>query len=71
MKQTFTIVALLVLLGVSLAAAGTVGKMSGRITDRSTGEAVVGANVVVGGTTLGQATDADGSFVIINIPPGT
>ncbi|MCK4446233.1 MAG: carboxypeptidase regulatory-like domain-containing protein, partial [Candidatus Marinimicrobia bacterium] len=50
--------------------AGTTGKISGRVVDSSTGEPLVGVNIVVEGTTMGAATDIDGYFVILNIPPG-
>ncbi|MCX6144002.1 MAG: TonB-dependent receptor [Ignavibacteriales bacterium] len=54
-----------------LAFAGTTGKIAGRITDRTTNEPLVGANVVLVGTTLGASVAVDGSYVILNIPPGT
>jgi outer membrane receptor protein involved in Fe transport len=50
--------------------AGTTGKISGKITDATTGEPLIGANVIIMGTNLGAATDFDGNFFIINIPPG-
>ena len=50
--------------------AGTTGKISGYITDSKTREPVVGANIIVEGTVLGAATDVDGYYAIINIPPG-
>ncbi|TFH00510.1 MAG: TonB-dependent receptor, partial [Calditrichales bacterium] len=51
--------------------AGVTGKLSGVITDASSGEALAGANIEIIGTTMGGATDVDGYFVILNIPPGT
>ena len=54
-----------------LAVAGTTGKIAGRITDRTTNEPLVGANVILVGTTLGASVGVDGSYVILNIPPGT
>jgi len=50
--------------------AGTTGKVSGRVTDRSTGEGLPGVNVVLVGTGTGAVTDADGFYNIINVPPG-
>lgn len=47
------------------------GKIVGTITEGATGEALPGANVVVEGTTLGGATDANGDFLILAVPPGT
>lgn len=49
---------------------GTTGKISGIITDSETSEGVVGANIQIDGTALGAATDADGVYVILNVPPG-
>lgn len=46
------------------------GKIAGTITDAETGEPLIGVNVIVDGTTLGAATDVDGYYVILNVPPG-
>lgn len=46
------------------------GKIAGTVIDADTKEPLVGANVYIPGTTLGAATDADGYFVILNVPPG-
>ncbi len=51
--------------------AGTTGKLAGLIRDKDTGEPLVGANVVLVGTTWGAATDVDGYYVILNVPAGT
>ena len=50
--------------------AGVTGKLVGNVTDESTGKPLVGANILLLGTNLGAATDEDGQFIIINIPPG-
>ncbi|MCU7495544.1 MAG: TonB-dependent receptor [Ignavibacteria bacterium] len=50
--------------------AGITGKIAGKVTDLETGEALVGVNVVLDGTTLGAATDIEGFYTINNIPPG-
>lgn len=47
------------------------GTIDGTVTDAKTGETVVGANVVITGTTVGAATDIDGKFSIPNVKPGT
>ncbi|NQT27491.1 TonB-dependent receptor [candidate division KSB1 bacterium] len=48
----------------------TTGKISGTVLDAGTGAPLIGANVMLQGTYLGAATALDGSFYIINIPPG-
>lgn len=37
-------------------------KISGTVSDASTGEPIIGANIVIEGTTLGAVTDANGAF---------
>ncbi len=51
-----------------IAASG--GKITGRVNDGSTGEALVGANVILLGTSFGAATDNNGNYNIVGIPPG-
>lgn len=50
--------------------AGTTGKIAGKVTDSQTGEALPFVNIIIEGTNLGAATDIDGNYVILNIPPG-
>ena len=45
--------------------------ITGTVTDADNGNGLAGANVVVGGTTMGAAADADGYFVIEDVPNGT
>ncbi len=47
------------------------GKLSGKVTDKSTGEPLVGANIIVEGTNTGSAADIDGYYSILNLRPGT
>ncbi|MBN2105398.1 TonB-dependent receptor [bacterium] len=51
--------------------AQTTGKISGTVLDAEDGGALMGANVIIEGTQLGAAAGTDGSFYILNIPPGT
>lgn len=51
--------------------AGTVGKISGIVVDKESGEPLAGVNIIVEGTTLGTATDTDGYHTILNVPVGT
>jgi len=47
------------------------GTITGKITDAKSGDALMGANVAIEGTTLGAATIMNGTFEIKNVPPGT
>ncbi|MCX6149388.1 MAG: TonB-dependent receptor [Ignavibacteriales bacterium] len=47
------------------------GKIVGKATDLQTGDPLIGANIIVEGTSLGAATNANGEYVILNVPPGT
>lgn len=47
-----------------------VGKIAGKVVDRETKEPLIGANVIIEGTTLGASTDLNGNYVILNVPPG-
>jgi outer membrane receptor protein involved in Fe transport len=51
--------------------AGTTGKLTGKVTDANTNEALIGTNIVVVGTNMGAAADVQGNYFILNIPPGT
>tara|TARA_B100000073_G_scaffold69642_1_gene51485 strand:- start:7128 stop:10280 length:3153 start_codon:yes stop_codon:yes gene_type:complete len=49
---------------------GVTGKVSGRVIDVSSGEPLIGANVMLLETTFGSATDTEGYYHILNVPPG-
>ncbi len=68
-----TLILLLSVLSASLfAQSGRVtGKLEGVIVDGDTGEPLVGVNIVLANTLLGATTDADGYYIILNIPAGT
>jgi hypothetical protein len=55
---------------VSSSLAGSTGKISGKVVDAKTKETLIGANVLVVGTTLGAVTDVEGEYVVLNVPPG-
>ena len=66
----FVLVFLLLLtLGQTIWASSS-GKIAGQIVDQGTKEPLIGVNVVIEGTNLGAATDVDGFYFILNIPPG-
>lgn len=51
--------------------AGTSGKIAGKVIDTKTGEPLIGANIIIPGTVMGAASDIEGDYFIINVPPGT
>jgi outer membrane receptor protein involved in Fe transport len=71
--RTLSMVAVLLLCGSLFAveALAQTGQIRGRVTDATTGEALIGVNVFLEGTTVGTATDANGTYIIIGVRPGT
>jgi hypothetical protein len=59
---------LLFLIFIAGSAIGQKANIKGKITDKKTGEALIGASVYIEGTTLGTVADFDGNFKISNIP---
>ncbi|MBN2007917.1 TonB-dependent receptor [candidate division KSB1 bacterium] len=49
---------------------GVTGTLAGRVTDKTTGKSLAGANITIMNTYLGAAADLDGFFLINNIPGG-
>ena len=66
-RGLFTMLALVALPFLLWAQTGTI---TGTVTESATGDALPGANVVVEGTSLGAAADADGYFTIASVPVG-
>jgi len=64
-NAAFTVVVLIA----ALARASTTGKVMGLVTDPD-GEALIGASVVIEGTTFGSMTDAAGEYYIPMLDPG-
>ena len=65
-----TITVLAVLLPLSLYS-GQTGKIVGKITDKKSGEPVIGTSVVIQGTKSGASSDFEGFYSISNVLPGT
>lgn len=63
------VISLLFVLGI-LQAQNT-GRITGAVIEEGTRSSLWGANVVLVGTTRGAATDAQGHFLVTNVPPGT
>src|SRR5512139_1348411 len=69
--NVFVKIAAALLVLASAAEAQNTGKVVGKLTDEATGEPLVGAHVLINGTSYGAETDLDGEYVIIKIPSGT
>lgn len=63
----FAICIALVLLSINLLAQN---KLSGVIIDEHTHDKLIGANIMVVGTTIGTSTNSDGEFTLSHIPDG-
>jgi len=50
--------------------AGTTGKIAGQVVDAQTKEPLIGVNIYTEGYPYGAATDEDGFYFILNVPPG-
>ncbi len=68
-KKIFLILVLVVLAQIPLLAA-TTGKIAGKVTDQD-GNPVPFASVFFEGTEIGTQTKENGTYTIINVPPGT
>ncbi len=68
MKRNLLLMCLLALGSMAMAQTGTI---KGRVLDQDTNEALIGANAVISGTTIGATTDIDGYFTIDNVQAGT
>ena len=71
MKKLFaTILCFAPVIWASTASAQT-GSIQGKIFDEKTKEPLIGASVLIIGTTMGTSTNLDGEYVVSNIPIGT
>ncbi|GEM_PF-1873297 len=68
--SVFILVLICIISSASNAQSNT-GTITGIVVDANTGEAVIGANVAIEGTTNGAATDIDGKYTIRDLEPGT
>ncbi len=47
------------------------GRIEGKVTDATTGEPLIGANIILKGTSLGSASNLSGLYVIQAVPAGS
>ena len=50
---------------------GSNGKVTGTVSQKTNGEPALGVNIILVDSYLGAATDQNGRFMILNVPPGT
>jgi len=50
--------------------AQSTGKIEGMVTDKDDGSPLIGCQVMVEGTTLGNVTDVQGHYFVLSVPPG-
>ena len=67
-KHMFKVLFFCVLVSPAFSQTGTI---RGVVKDSRTSETIIGANVVIEGTTTGTSTQLDGSYQISNLQPGT
>ena len=68
MKKRLVLFLACILAGVSLVIAQTPKKITGIVVSEEDNEPVLGASVLIKGTTIGTTTDMDGKFTIDNVP---
>lgn len=68
MKRKLTLLLACLLAGIGLVIAQTPKKITGSVISEEDNQPVVGASVLVKGTTIGTTTDIDGKFTISNVP---
>lgn len=55
---------------ISAAVFAQTGKISGKVSDKKTGETLIGVTVKIKGTTKGSSTDVDGKFILAGLDAG-
>ncbi len=80
-KKTLTVLLILIACFANEIFAGDTGKLAGKVTDKKTGEPLIGANILILSKwvegkevkldySMGAATDYVGDFYLLNIQPG-
>jgi TonB-dependent receptor len=68
--RSFYLISLVFFFSTQSLVAQSTGAIKGRVFDRETGDVLVGASVVVQGTSLGAAADFEGEFYVTHAPSG-
>ncbi|MCK5076612.1 MAG: TonB-dependent receptor, partial [Calditrichia bacterium] len=70
-KKIWMVILLIVISSFIQVFAATTGKIAGVVVQKSNGEPMPGVNIYLEGSPYGAATDVDGYYYILNVPPGT
>jgi len=70
MRSRIGVIVCMIVFTCSTAWAATVGKITGTIRDAENGLPLGGVNIILEGSSMGAATDMNGYYVILNVPPG-
>ena len=49
---------------------GGISLDTGKVLEHDTGNPLIGCNIMLSGTSMGISTDAQGEYILLNIPPG-
>ncbi|QQS36539.1 MAG: TonB-dependent receptor [Ignavibacteriales bacterium] len=70
MRKAIQLFVAVIFFSTNIVFAGTTGKITGKVLDQKTGEPLPFVNIILEGTNYGAATDLEGEYVILNLPPG-
>lgn len=70
MRKILLLISFLIYSAGSFIWGGTTGKLSGKVVDAETKEPMPFVNIILMGTNFGAASDLDGNYVMLNLPPG-
>lgn len=68
MKRKLTLLLAFLFTGLGLVVAQTPKKITGTVISEEDNQPVLGASILIKGTTIGTTTDMDGKFTIENVP---
>lgn len=68
MKRKLTLLLACLLAGIGMVIAQTPRKVTGTVISEEDNQPVVGASILVKGTSIGTTTNIDGKFTINNVP---
>ncbi len=68
MKRNLTLLLAFLFIGLGMVVAQTPKKITGSVISEEDNQPVLGASILIKGTTIGTTTDMDGKFTIENVP---